>query len=71
MSSQQLWAEGGAAVGGSHPGKQSHLLSYYPEPHHLELLHLQVVLHQEAVDIPNANGAVQVWLLQKQLTLLN
>lgn len=44
---------------------------YYAEPHHLELLHLQVVLHQEAIDIPNANGAVQVWLLQKQLTLLD
>lgn len=68
VSSQQLRAEGGAAAGRSHPGSSA---IYYPEPHHLELLHLQVVLHQEAIDVPNANGAVQVWLLQKQLTLLD
>jgi hypothetical protein len=38
-------------------------------PHHLVLLHLHVVLHQEAIDVSSADGAVQVWLFQKQLTL--
>lgn len=33
------------------------------------VLHPQEVLHQEAVDVPNTDGAVQVWLLQEQLAL--
>ena len=28
-----------------------------------------MVLHQEAIDVPNADGAVQVWLFEEQLTL--
>lgn len=38
-------------------------------PHHLELLPLHVVLHQEAADVPDADSAVQVGLLQQQLAL--
>lgn len=40
-------------------------------PYHLELLHLQVMLHQEATNVPDADGAVQVLLLQEQLTLFD
>ena len=38
-------------------------------PHRLQVLHLHVALYQEAVYVPDADGAVQVWLLQEQLAL--
>lgn len=38
-------------------------------PHRLEVATLQAVLHQEAVNITSADTAIQLRLLQKQLTL--
>ena len=40
-----------------------------PGPHRLQVPRMHVALHQEAVDVPHTDAAVQVRLLQKQLAL--